>query len=277
MLYDTREMIEEIEDTRSSVLKHLEPAAMLEALQRKGYFIMPLSEDMFEAQEEMFRQFDIFDERPVAEKAVFSLSADAIGENNGWHGAGGLSRYNQCREGVIFQSSSPVWPMLSAGPENAPDDFSNAHENFRTYAHLLANSVMEWLAIALELPEPDSYFTANGSLDIIGGSQFHVKKLRLSDAEDFSALRKTPEDGRCLTMRAHRDPSVISIVFHKRRSVDEEQGSGLQFKDPVLGSFVSIADAEERELEGATSGLHSGGARCVVIAGSILELLTASK
>jgi isopenicillin N synthase-like dioxygenase len=252
----------------------MEPMEILAALQHRGYFILPLSEEMFDTQEEMFRQFDIFDSRSVTEKTRFSLTPDAIGENNGWHGAGGLSRYNQCREGIIFQASCVIWPMLSdslavpAKDIDSIDDFSIAHENFRNEAHLLAGSIMEQVACALELPEPAAYFTKKGPLDIIAGSQFHVKKVILSEAEDLSALHKNPDDDRYLTLRAHRDPSVVSIVFHKCRSADLEHGLGLQFKDPDAGCFVNIpVDADE----------VAGRSVCVVIAGSILELLSDGK
>ena len=264
-------MSKEKSHSASVLVSNMDPVAILTALQRRGYFVMPLSAEMLETQEEMFRQFDIFDTRSVTEKEYFSLTPDAIGENNGWHGAGGLSRYNQCRQGIIFQASSPVWPMLSMNKEAAPDDFSIAHENFRHEVHLLAAAIMEHVAAALELPEPASYFTANGPQDIIGGSQFHVKKVMLSETEDLSALHKSPEDGRYLTLRAHRDPSVVSMVFHKHRHDGVEHGLGLQFKDPDLGSFVNI-NIPADEGNGTT-----GRPLCVIIAGSILELLSDGK
>lgn len=275
-------MTEEKEHSTSFLVNTMDPMEILAALKHRGFFVLPLSEEILEIQEEMFRQFDIFDTRAITEKEMFSLTPDAIGENNGWHGAGGLSRYNQCREGIIFQASSPVWPMLSEDITAPPDDFSIAHEHFRSEAHLLAASIMEQVASALELPEPSNYFTSNGPLDIIEGSQFHVKKVILSEKEDLSALHKNPEDGRYLTLRAHRDPSVISIVFHKHRGGvegggegvtedDYEHGSGLQFKNPDTGSFVNI------DIPVGDRGEHAGSAFCVVIAGSILELLSDGK
>jgi hypothetical protein len=258
-------MLEGNREIVSALVNNMDPEQIVATLQHRGYFVLPLSEKMLDTQEEMFRQFEVFDARPVAEKTIFSLSPDAIGENNGWHGAGGLSRYNQCREGIIFQASSPVWPMLSDSIASPSDNFSIAHETFRQETHLLAATIMEQIASALELPKPAAYFTANGPLDIIGGSQFHVKKVMLSESEDFSALHKSREDDRYLTLRAHRDPSVITIVFHKCRTAEAEHGLGLQFQDPDGGSFGGIPlDMEE----------VAGRAVCVVVAGSILELLS---
>jgi isopenicillin N synthase-like dioxygenase len=250
----------------SVLVNRMDPIRLLSALEHRGYFILPLSSEMLETQEEMFKQFEMFDSRPLTEKVLFSLVPDATGENNGWHGAGGLSRYNQCREGIIFQASSAVWPMLSDQITASSDSFSEAHEIFRNHAHSLAGSIMAQLATALGLPDPETHFTSAGPLDVIEGSQFHVKKVMLSAAEDISALHKTPEEDKYLTLRAHRDPSVISIVFHKRRLPSDSYGLGLQFKDPDVGSFVNIP------IENGM--VDEGGAICVVIAGSILEVLS---
>lgn len=245
----------------------MDATSSLAALQDKGYFVLPLSDEVLDCQKEMFRQFDLFDSRPISEKEVFSLTPDAIGENNGWHGAGGLSRYNQCREGVIFQASCPIWPMLSGNTSSSPNEFSIALENFRCQAHGIARNVMEQIAIGLNLCDPGSYFTTKGPLDVIGGSQFHVKKVMLNQNEDLSALHKDSDGERYLTLRAHRDPSVISIVFHKWRSAGASFGSGLQFKDPNEGFFSDVPIRSEGPDQGS----------CIVIAGSILEVLSGGR
>lgn len=205
-------MEENIHHTTARQNEHIpfmEPSLMLAEMEHRGYFVLPLAGPLVPSRDEMFEQFRVFDGLPVSDKEVFSLTPDAIGENNGWHGAGGLSRYNQCREGVIFQASSEVWPMLSKDVSAPADDFSIAHQRFREHAHALASSIMEGLASVLELPDPSNFFTANGPLDIIQGSQFHVKKVMLSEYEDVGALHKTREDERYITLRAHRDPSEI--------------------------------------------------------------------
>jgi isopenicillin N synthase-like dioxygenase len=262
-------MEENIHHTTARQNEHIpcmEPSLMLAEMEHRGYFVLPLAGPLVPSRDEMFEQFQVFDGLPVSDKEVFSLTPDAIGENNGWHGAGGLSRYNQCREGVIFQASSEVWPMLSKDVSAPADDFSIAHQRFREHAHALASSIMEGLASALELPDPSNFFTANGPLDIIQGSQFHVKKVMLSESEDVGALHKTREDERYITLRAHRDPSVISIVFHKCKSSENVLGMGLQFKGHNDMGFVDLVT--ENNILGET------GEYCVVIAGSILELLS---
>ena len=257
-------MLEEIHSDRSAgvLVQEMDSTQILYALKQFGYFVMPLSEQMVNIQEESFRQYKEFDTRAIAEKAVFSLTPDAIGENNGWHAAGGLSRYNQCREGIIFQDSCEIWPLLSEDCAANPDTFSTTFESLRQSTYRFAESILEQIAIAFELPNPSSYFTEHGPLDVIGGSQFHVKKIVLDHSENLSCLRKTPEDGRYLTLRAHRDPSLISIVFHCPDLVPETCGAGLQFKDRELGTFTNIP-VEQGDR-----------AFCIVIAGSILELLT---
>lgn len=237
---------------------------LVSALRTKGYFIVPLSDDnLITAQDEMFQQYELFDARPFEEKSLFSLSPDALGENNGWHSAGGLSRYNQSREGIIFQATSPIWPMLSESPEDPPDDFSKAHELFRDRVYNMTIDILKSLASGLKLTDPDKYFIRGGTLDVLSESQYHVKKITLREGESLESLHRTPESGQYLSLRAHRDPSLISLVFHDNRSTTgASRGFGLQFKNDITGQFVEVSQSiSERKY-------------CIVIAGSILELLT---
>lgn len=235
----------------SSPINAVSPECLLKSLRTKGYVILDLSERMSSLSCRVFDLFQSFDARSVAEKMVFELLPDTNGEHNGYHAIGGISAYNRCREGYIFQAASPVWPMLSESVECEGDEFSTTHEIWRAEMHHFALIILDkvWEALGIHSP-------AEGVLDVVSGSQFQVKKICWAGIDPAATLSQT-EDGEFVTMPTHCDPSFISIVIHSQIF------SGLQVRDAEKRAFVHIPP--------------TGPGKCVVFAGSLLELITNSE
>lgn len=176
----------------SRLITDIPPVELLDALATKGYIILDMSESLVRLTAEVFNLFKMFDMRSKEEKNIFELTPNALGENNGYHGVGGLSKYNRCREGYIFQASSPIWTLLSDSRSAGADAFSQVHEEWRAAVHELALQALDRLGQALDLPHPSTYFSPGGSaLDIITGSQFHVKKVSSDTIDPGSIPRAT--------------------------------------------------------------------------------------
>lgn len=231
----------------------LTPDSLISSLRAHGYLVIDTPSSLADLNHEVFALFEEFDAQTIGHKQQFTLKPDEHGENNGWHEIGGLSKYNRCREGYIFQASTPIPPMLSA-PNSESDRFARVHEAWRKEVHAFAAVVLENLGHALSISNPAAFFTPQGQMDVVSGSQFHVKKIVLGE-QKVASLRQADAET-YVSMPPHTDPSFITFIFHNQMS------SGLQVRDAEAKAFVNISP----------SGPH----KCIIIAGTILELLTNS-
>ncbi|KAG8468135.1 hypothetical protein KFE25_007187 [Diacronema lutheri] len=221
---------------------------VLRALSGAGAFSVRLPNELVALNAEVLRWFGLFDAQPSERKQRHALVPDGTGENNGWHGPGGLSAYNRFRDGYIFQASEPIWSMLdgSAGAE-----FAAAHERWRAALHAVGHALIARLARALEVGADQ--FGPGGRCDIAAGAQFHLKAIRAA-ASELCAPGATgaTADGRMMTLPAHRDPSVLSLVVATR--------PGLQLLVEGEGRYEDVP--------------RCGPDVCTVIAGQLLTKLT---
>lgn len=223
----------------------LDAQEVLRALSGAGAFSLRTPE-LAGLNAEVLSWFARFDAQSAEEKAEFALAPNGTGENNGWHGPGGLSAYNRFRDGFIFQADEPIWPMLP-GPDGA--QFAEAHERWRSAVHRLGHRVMRLLARALGVDEEQ--FVSGGQCDVAAGAQFHLKAVRGPAGEEELA-QLAGADGRVLTLPAHRDPSVISLVV--------ATGPGLQILAEGEGHFLDVP--------------RYGPGVCTVLGGQVLTKLT---
>jgi isopenicillin N synthase-like dioxygenase len=202
----------------------------------------------------------------------FSLVEDSNGENNGWHATGGLGKYNQFREGYIFQANEAIWPLL--GDDNATTQFAKRHEDWRLAIFEVASTILRNIAVGLNLRE-DSHFQIGGPMDVVNRSQFHVKGY----SHPPSTQRNGAEE-QFVALLAHRDPSVISIVVHNKHSKGLEVWceKSKSYTDvghygpmhcTVLGQLFSTYILLARP-----SVLFTHAFRMPIAGGSILEMLT---
>ena len=234
----------------------------LPALQRDGYVILAVPQHITELSTAVFDCFAEFNQRSDEDKAKFSLVPHDEGDNNGWHPCGGLSKYNQCREGYIFQATSAIWPMLSTNRDCPPDAFSTIHQHWRQEVYVFVTSLLTDLATYLDIPHPASFFSSNGTFDVISASQFHIKNTPvMTQIETNEHMPSTTSAGHFITLPAHRDPTLISIVLHNCHA------RGLEMQWPLEGTSLGY-----REVY--THDTPPGPERCVVIVGTLLERLS---
>jgi hypothetical protein len=164
----------------------------------------------------------------------FALVEDANGENNGWHACGGLGKYNQYREGYIFQANENVWPLLVGTSMKQTSSsgilFASVHEEWRHAIFDVASTVLRHIAIGLDLHP--SYFSREGKMDVVNASQFHVKRY-LYPASSTTEQRSGEN---IVALLPHRDPSVISMVIH-----NNENGKGLEMWNDTSKSYTEVA------------------------------------
>lgn len=230
----------------------VEDQSIFDALCHVGAFVLDVPE-LAALNDEVLRWFVRFEAQPTERKAEFALAADGTGENNGWHGPGGLSAYNRFRTGYIFQSTEPIWPMIAGGGSEGRE-FAAAHERWRSAVHDLGYRIIASVARAMGIS--GEQFGPGGQCDIAAGAQFHQKAICRGVAGAPVAEEQLPSaataDGRVVALPAHRDPSVISIII--------ATGPGLQFLVEGEGRYEDVP--------------RFGPGVCTVIAGQILTKLT---
>ena len=193
----------------------------------------------------------------------------------GYHPAGGLSRYNAHREGVVFSNGE----LLALGAaEGAADSRAKAAAWFGAIADI-AVAALEEVAVAAGVPGPgaDAVPAADGtdrdpdaaaprsaaaawvrSLgDIRSASQWHVKRYTApSTATPTVDDTGTPQ---AVLLPLHTDPSLISVVIHDAPGTNPGC-LGLQHRSAARGGYVELP--------------HHGHAVATVLVGSLLEKIS---
>lgn len=153
----------------------------------------------------------------------------------GFHYAGGMSRYNIRREGIVFSDDQC---SCSEGNSELLSDLSKMYWSL----HGIADRVLLAIEAQLELDEEKSATSVESGNQGIGwfqrhlgptdtASQWHMKRFvieeeKTNDASvenEQSASTLRTETGERITLPMHTDPSLISIVIH-----DEQHDEGSQ-------------------------------------------------
>jgi isopenicillin N synthase-like dioxygenase len=185
-----------------------------EELARTGCFQLRLPPSLRDLNRDAFRLARVFLDKDEGDKQRFAIKEGSL---NGYHGLGGLSKYNKDRSGFIFEDET-VLDLLDHG--SGRESFVATVHKWRQAQHDLAAALLRRLAE--QLGAPPAYFEAQ--LRFMGKGQLHVKRFR--GAGDRKAAQEFASDlaeGPIVRLLPHTDPSLLSIVLH-----DFDDSNGLQ-------------------------------------------------
>ena len=162
----------------------------------------------------------------------------------GYHAAGGMSRYNQYREGFVFSDG------MSFGMNTESDDMPEWEQDMQslfTSLHGIAQNVLteleqEWML-------PNGWFQ-NTFGDTSLHSQWHMKRY-VGPTEDNGVL-----------LPIHTDPSLLSVIIHDAPGI-QQKCMGLQYQ--------AITEDGTREWRDVS---HHGHLVATIMVGSVLGYIT---
>ena len=205
----------------------------------------------------------------------------------GFHYAGGMSRYNIRREGIVFSDDQC---SCSDGKSELLSDLS---EMFLSL-HGIADRVLLAIEAQLELDEETSSPSVKESKQGIGwfqrhlgptetASQWHMKRFVIEEekASDELIEQEQPasmlltETGERITLPMHTDPSLISIVIHDRHHDDSKSGTIDQSTNEASGA-LGLQYFHPTEKTWKEPEAH-GHLVATVFVGSVLAHLTCGK
>lgn len=166
---------------------------------------------------------------------------------SGYHKAGGLSRYNSYRTGVVF-SNGTILNLCSGDDGSFVQGMQSWIDSLCGMAAEVLLSIGEYSG--MERHDAVSWVESIG--DLKNCSQWHVKRfvpLNLKhsysgSSSDCASITKPSMvtdtgEARAVLLPLHTDPSIISIVIHDRSGV-EEGCLGLQFRDLQSGQYHEL-------------------------------------
>ena len=213
----------------------------------------------------------------------------------GFHHAGGMSRYNVRREGIVFSDDQ----CSCNGSDIRNSDLSDLSGMFWSL-HGIADRVLLAIETQLGLSErfPDcgekkssdfgceqkavGWFQRNlGPTET--ASQWHMKRFVVEEEEAAnksmddakSALLWRTETGERITLPMHTDPSLISVVIHDiKRDGESTENSDLGTKEAPRALGLQYFHPKEKKWEEPEAHGHLVA---TVFVGSVLAHLTCGK
>ena len=174
---------------------------------------------------------------------VLPANADSA-HATGYHGLGGLSRYNQYRRGFVFSDGGEC-------PVDA--EFQDATQRLFVLLHAIFQHALTALEGTLGLPT-NWFQTQLGPT--ISNSQWHLKKYCTPSSEN--------EKDDTYLLGTHTDPSLLSVVIHDRPGIQAD-GYGLQYKQ------------QQQQQQTWKDVSATGHGVAVILVGSVLAKLSANR
>jgi isopenicillin N synthase-like dioxygenase len=142
----------------------------------------------------------------------------------GYHTAGGMSRYNACREGFVVSDGA----SFGLGLEPCIPAFERDLQDLSESMHGIAQQVLSTMERSWDLPE-HWFQTTLG--DAKQHSQWHMKRYVRPEREP-EPEKSMVED--IVLLPSHTDPSLISIIVHDAPNM-QDGCMGLQYQGPPSG------------------------------------------
>jgi isopenicillin N synthase-like dioxygenase len=225
---------------------------MLSSFRKKNSVVNELLQHGVAVQELMEAQATIHRTAfATAKRALHTdLTCQRIGPNEdsahatGYHAAGGLSRYNQYREGFVFSDGMSFG--MNTHSNNMPE-WERDMQSLFTSLHGIAQKVLteleqEWIL-------PNGWFQ-NTLGDTSLHSQWHMKRY-VGQSEDNGVL-----------LPIHTDPSLLSVIIHDAPGI-QQRCMGLQYQ--------ATTDDGTREWRDVP---HHGHFVATIMVGSVLSYIT---
>jgi isopenicillin N synthase-like dioxygenase len=186
----------------------------------------------------------------------------------GFHAAGGMSRYNSHREGIVFSDDcTPYSDVFEASTDDCRDFCKSMTAMFHSL-HGIADNILKQLEKRLRLPT--NWFQRHLG-PTTTSSQWHMKRF-VEIMDESSNPATVTETGQRILLPMHTDPSLISVVIHDVSPSINDDNSNDDFAPSSMG--LQYYDAKQSSWIEVENGGHN---IATIFVGSVLTHLTAGR